>query len=375
MIRSFFANRFVRFFLASLLVLIVLTLTGAAGTAAYYLYYDPNPVSMRPDLITPPPEGIPPAPPGFATERGAYIALALAYFGPFEFLTGPIELIDPSPDRFPDVQRTNDVEYGRVGDRPLLLDRFTPKTPRENAPALICVHGGSWSGGHKEDLAYYGYWFAERGYVTVSIEYRRSREAPFPAALEDTKCAIRWLRANAAEYGVDPDRIAILGGSAGGHLALMAAYTDAAAGFEGTGGHPDVSSSVAAVIDFYGPTDLTHELTRDHPAVTKFLNANYADSPGIFAAASPLHALDADDPPTLVIHGTVDEIVSVEHSDWLVERLKDLGIPYGYDRIHGWPHGLDAVAAVNAHSSALALHFLEEHMGPRQEAPDKTSEP
>ena len=154
------------------------------------------------------------------------------------------------------VEVVKDIEYGLGGDVPLLLDIYIPEKPIANPmPAVIFTHGGGWRGGDKYPSRVRA--LASHGFFGVSINYRLSGIAPFPAAVEDCKCAVRWLRAKAEKYGVDPDRIGVWGSSAGGHLAMMVGCADETAGLEGNGGWEGFSSRVRAVCSYFGPSDLT----------------------------------------------------------------------------------------------------------------------
>ncbi|MCD8534254.1 MAG: alpha/beta hydrolase [Verrucomicrobia bacterium] len=258
------------------------------------------------------------------------------------------------------------VVYGMGGGRELLMDILQPERmdSSRKSPLLIFIHGGSWSGGKREDYFVYTHYFAEMGYVTATVSYRLSGEAPFPAAIEDVKCAIRYLRKQADQYGIDGEKIAVIGGSAGGHLALLAGYTQEDAKLDGTGGHNDISSRVQAVIDFYGPSDLTTDFAKNAGAVRKFLkNQKFEENPELYELASPIRHLDPTDPPTLILHGTLDKIVPIDQSDVLAARLGELKIPYYYDRLEGWPHTMDAAIPVNNRAKALMLWFLENQFG------------
>jgi acetyl esterase/lipase len=276
--------------------------------------------------------------------------------------SGEIKRISRVPQLPEKVEAQRDIEYGKGGEKPLLLDLYKPKEMKKPAPGLIFVHGGSWSRGDRKVYGYYCQHFAEKGYVAATIEYRLSGEAPFPAAIQDVKCAIRWMRANAAKLGVDPNKIGLAGGSAGGHLVLLAAYANSDdPELEGTGGNPGVSSRVQAVIDLYGPVELkASKLSRRSP-VLKFMGGKSTDeAPQLYAKASPFNHLSKDAPPTLILHGTVDELVNISQSDKLAAKLGELGIPYLYDRQEGWHHAMDAVAVVNVRCVWFMDQFLSQ---------------
>lgn len=343
------------------LVLASLALAGLSAWAGWHFLLDGKAPAGRPDLVVLP-EGAPPPPRGYPTENALRIVYAL----------GQLDLVDRNgPEVPPTIEERKDIEYGRVGDKPLLLDLYSPKELKTPVPGLIFIHGGGWKSGKRADYRVYTIDFARKGYVVATISYRLVPEAVFPAAVEDAKCAVRWMRASAAELRVDPDRIAVIGGSAGGYLALMVGYTAGQSRLEGAGGHAEVSSAVQAVVDLYGPTDFDTPLGRASDLVRNFLGKSYADDPELYRFASPIDHLDAEDPPTFVLHGTIDSLVPVEQSDLLVEKLKSLAVPYWYDRLDGWPHTMDLARTVNQRCQLLVSQFLETHL----KAPEGKSPP
>lgn len=271
-----------------------------------------------------------------------------------------------NPDTIPaGVKVEYGVVYGRADGYDLVLDLYRPENLEQPASALVFIHGGGWSR-HGRD--YYLYWasrYAMKGYVCVSIDYRISEEAPFPAAVEDAKCALRWVRANAQELSIDPNRIAVIGQSAGGHLAMMVGYSPDVEAFDGDGGNPGISSAVRAVVSFYGPTDLTAPIVSKEKAVKRFMGReSQKEAPERYAAASPLRYITADDPPTLIFHGTADDLVPVEQSDRLAAALDELGIPYVYDRQDGWNHAMDIWGPVNERCLYVMDRFFERFLKP-----------
>jgi acetyl esterase/lipase len=302
-------------------------------------------------IAAPPAFDSPAAPPGYASREAAMAAIA----------TGQLKLIEPSDDVPETVLEHRDLEYCQVDGHFLKLDLAVPKQPLGKVPGLIFVHGGAWSGGERSVYRYYITRFAEHGYAAATISYRLSGEATFPAAIHECKCAVRWMKSNADRYGIDADRIAIVGGSAGGHLALMVAYSDDPA-LEGNGGYPGISSRVAAVVNFYGPVDLTTNAAREAGAVCKFLGGTFEERKSDYELASPWLHLDANDPPTLIFHGSLDQVVSVDQADRLASRLAELDVPYVYDRLEGWPHALDAALIVNEHCRELMLQFFAHYL-------------
>src|SRR5207237_10124027 len=161
-------------------------------------------------------------------------------------------------------------------------------------------------------------------YVVASINYRLTPKYRWPAQIEDTKCAVRYLRANAARYNVNPDRIAIWGSSAGGHLAALAGLAGPSAGLEGTGGYEGVSSSVIAVIDMSGPTDFTAppEPGIDTSPVVALLGKPLDSAGDLLSRASPVTYVTKDAPPFLIMHGDKDQVVPFSQSQILYDKLK-----------------------------------------------------
>jgi acetyl esterase/lipase len=254
----------------------------------------------------------------------------------------PARQQDP-PFQLPDnVELRRDVVYGKGGGRDLKLDLFLPKTGTGPRPGIVYIHGGGWSGGNRGAFQRQAAHLAsKRGYVGACIEYRLSGEAKFPAAVEDAKCAVRWLRANAKTYGVDPNRIAAAGGSAGGHLAAMLGVTDKTAGLEGSGGNPSVSSRVNLVIAFNAPTDLTALAGRAQTVnpVSSFLGAMPADKPELYRQASPTTYVDKQAPPFLFLHGTDDRTVPIEQAKLMQRQLREAGVVAELAEYAGAAHG------------------------------------
>ena len=298
-------------------------------------------------------EPSPPPAPGYESRRDIMIA----------FLGGKLKMLTPKVPLPPGVKLKSNIEYGKVGQRSLLLDLYSPKNLTKPVPGLIFIHGGGWSGGDKQVYRLHASRYAQRGYVTASISYRFSGEAPFPAAVQDAKCAVRWMRAQGKPYNIDPNNIAVLGGSAGGHLAMMVGFSSDVAELEGNGGHQHVSSRPQAVVNLYGPSDLRVPFARQSDVVHKFLGGKkYDQSPELYRKASPIYYLTRDDPPTLILHGTLDEVVPIDQSDALVAMLKVLEVPYTYDRLQGWPHTMDIAEPVFNRCVFFIDRLLAQHM-------------
>ena len=299
----------------------------------------------------------PPEPPtGFATSDEAFKAVQTGK-------VAAVNLIQPVP---PNVVVQRDIEYGNSGNRPLLLDLYSPKEVDMPVPGVIFVHGGSWKHGKKEDYRIYAIHFARLGYVVASIQYRLSREAPFPAAIHDVKAAVRYMRAEADSIGVDPNRIALAGGSAGGHLSMMVGYSADVPELDGHSGYSGVSSRVQCVVNLYGPTDMTTEyvqkISTTNTAVSDFFQGTFEEQPDTYAAGSPLNYVTNDDPPTLILHGTVDTLVPINQADILAKKLTEVGVPYVYDRLPGWPHSMDVARSVNKRCRWYMERFFQRYL-------------
>ena len=295
----------------------------------------------------------PPVPEGYASEMAVKAAILL----------GQIKLIDAGNVSVPEtIDEIVDIEYGTGGKRKLHMDLYLPKDRKKATAAIIFIHGGAWKSGKRSDMKYYCVKFAEKGYVTATVTYRLTGEAPFPAAVHDVKCAVRWLRANAGKFQVDSQRIIVSGNSAGGHLAMMIGYSDDES-LEGKGGNKSISSRVCAVVNFYGPTDLTTDFATKQEVLVDFMGGKtFEESPDLYKLCSPLFHLSSDDPPTLIFHGTIDSVVPIVQADKLADKLKKLGIDHEYERYDGWPHTMDLAESVNRRCVYQMEQFFKKYV-------------
>ena len=262
-----------------------------------------------------------------------------------------------------DVEEIKDIQYGDGEGTPLLLDLYLPRERKGAVPGLIFIHGGSWSHGKRSDYKYYATRFPQMGYAVATLSYRLVPDASFPAAVHDVKCAVRWMRANAEKYGINPDKLAAIGGSAGGHLAMMLGYSPGVAELEGTGGHQEYSSAVQAVVNFYGPVDITLPEHHNNPTLHAFFGGKtFDEAPEQYRLASPITHLTKDAPPTLTIHGTDDMTVPVDQADLLAARLKELGVYHEYLRLEGYPHTLDIIQEANVYCRWHIYRFLDKQL-------------
>jgi acetyl esterase/lipase len=239
------------------------------------------------------------------------------------------------------VREELDVVYGTGGGEDLKLDLYAPREIPGLAPAVAIIHGGGWVGGCKEEYRPLAQAFAQRGYVAVTVSYRLAPQHKFPAPVEDVKCAVRWLRAGAARYRVDPERIGAVGISAGGHLALLLALTGPGDGLEGQGGNAEQSSRVQAVVNCMGPTDLARPgwSAATDKVIAELMGGNRDTIPAAYRAASPLAYVRRGAPPVLTIHGTTDTVVPYEQARLLHAALVQVGATSRLEPLRGKGHG------------------------------------
>lgn len=262
-----------------------------------------------------------------------------------------------------DVSVTPNVEYGKGGGRALKLDIVQPKEqPKHPMAAIIYIHGGGWSGGTKEAGLPLCTYLAQRGYFCATIEYRLTGEAIWPAQIEDCKCAVRWMRAHAKEYNIDPNRIGVTGASAGGHLVALLGTSGDAKMLEGKGGWEQYSSRVNAVCDWFGPVDLLwyYENAKDsvllsdvfkdkagQDVLSKLVGGPFWERPGLCRQASPLSYVSKDDPPFLIMQGDKDPIVPMVHSQMLDTALTKAGVNSKLIIMKGAGHGFPGTEPFN----------------------------
>jgi acetyl esterase/lipase len=289
------------------------------------------------------PEGDRPvkAPRGFRSEGSLKVAYALHL----------LKLIETEPDLPENIDVQKDIVYKQVDSTSLQLDIYKLKNLSEAAPVLVFIHGGSWAKGKRSDYLPYLLDYAQKGYVTLTVSYRLSGVAHFPAAMQDVQAAIQWIREHAAEHMIDPGKIALIGGSAGGHLAMMVGYADELPGHK-----------VQAVVNLYGPSDLTTEYARNRDECLKFLGESYQERPDLYRLASPRTHITRDDPPTLIFHGTIDSLVPITQSDSLHQWLERAGVPNEYHRLKGWPHTLDLAKKVNNYCQYYMDAFFKRYL-------------
>ena len=232
-----------------------------------------------------------------------------------------------------------DLPYESIGFSPgLVLDLYLPDGGDGPFPAVVYIHGGGWNSGSRGQFRPQATHMASKGFVGASIDYRLAPGQRFPAALHDAKAAVRWLRANASTYNIDPSRIGAAGGSAGGHLAALLGTTQGIAGFEG-GANPGFSSAVQAVAAFDSVLDLVSLAgSSANFEIEQFLGVSFADDPDLWAHASPISHVTGGSAPFLFLHGTADTSIPYSQSVDMMNALLAVGVPAEIFRAEGATH-------------------------------------
>jgi len=281
---------------------------------------------------------------------GSVVAFVVA-FG------GPLRAADPEVPA--DVTYEKEVEYSNPDGQHLQMNISRPKNAKGPLPAVLCIHGGGFRAGHRDGYNNLIVRLAQRGFVAATVSYRLAPKYQFPAAVHDTKAAVRWLRANAAKYQIAPTRIGVTGGSAGGHLAQFLGVTAGVPMFEGDGGNAGQSSSVTCVVNVYGPSDFTKSYGKSVDAaevLPLFLGGNLETARHMHIVSSPLNWVTPAAAPTLCIHGTEDKYVAHEQAVWLIDRLKACDVEAELLTLEGAGHGFKGKDAEVA-DEALFKYF------------------
>ncbi len=268
------------------------------------------------------------------------------------------------PPKVPDgVAYEPDLEYSNPDNQHLMVDLARPSKGDGPFPAVLLIHGGGFRAGNRHGYDGLCMRLAQNGYVAATVEYRLAPKYQFPAAVYDCKAAVRWLRANAAKFHIDPARVGVAGGSAGGHLALFLGVTGDVKKFDGDGGNPDQSSKVACVVSFYGPSDFTKSYGHSKDAaevLPLFLGGDLEKEHRRHIEASPLYWVTPDAPPTLCIHGTKDDYVAYEQAGWIVDKLKAADVEAELLTIEGAGHGFRGQDEEKAEQAMIA--FFDKHL-------------
>ncbi len=261
-----------------------------------------------------------------------------------------------------------DVPYAMTGRGPIRLDVYRPRGATTPRPAILLIHGGGWVGGDKAEQADMADHFARAGFVAFAVNYRLATDdaSRYPAPVDDVQRAVRWVRAHAREYGVDPARVGAFGHSAGGHLAASLGTREtrddsdpALAGY---------SSRVSCVVDCCGPADFT---TEESPpvgpsiadVVPSLFGRTRPEAPEAYRDASPVTHADARSAPTLIVHGTADDIVPIDQSRRLLRALREAGVEARLVELEGEGHGFESPANVRIWLAEM-MAFFRLHLKP-----------
>lgn len=253
----------------------------------------------------------------------------------YPFITRPSSIVPNT------IEKQQGLVYAKYGDREMRVDLFKPKA-KGKYPAVIIVHGGAWITGHYTMENPLALALAKRGYVAVTVEHRLSNEKKHPAQIHDLKASVRWLRANAARFGIDDNRIGAVGASAGGHLVALLGATNGMNSFEGDGGNAKFSSSVQSVVDidgtatFVDPGNIAKEIKGPYDTNTRLTGFTYAENPEIWKEASPITHVNKRSAPTLFLNSSAFR--PYQQREEMAEKLNKLGIESSIVVVPDTPH-------------------------------------
>ena len=272
----------------------------------------------------------------------------------------------------PEIER--DLVFASPGGKNLKLHLYRPAKSSGPVPVVVLIYGGAWMMRNQMMETPRAKWLANHGYAAAVIDHRLSSEALFPAQINDCKAAVRWLRANAVKFGLDAEHIAAWGDSSGGHLASLLGTAGNVAALEGEAGNTNQSSSVQAVVDFFGPTDFlqmaAHSLPRsplkhdapDSPE-SRLIGGAIQENQDKAAQANPIKYVTHDAPPFFIAHGEQDPLVPFNQSELLFEALKAARADVTFYKIAGAGHGGPAFDSKMMRAAVLA--FLDLHLKPK----------
>jgi acetyl esterase/lipase len=275
-----------------------------------------------------------------------------------QFRSSPLSVLDVFRGiSIPEVRRNLDVEFARSDGVPLRMNVYRPIQLGKN-PAIVMIYGGAWRSGQPSSNQQFSKYMAAQGYTVLAIDYRHAPQYKFPAQLDDVKTALKFIQQHADDYDVNLDRIALMGRSAGAHLAMLAAFG------------PEVLP-IRAVVDYYGPVDLTEgynnppvpDPINSRDVLRSFLGGTPQELPDLYRKASPYYQVRASLPPTLLIYGERDHIVQSKFGRELHEKLKAANNTSVFIEIPWADHAFDEV--FNGISNQLALYYTERFLASR----------
>jgi acetyl esterase/lipase len=277
------------------------------------------------------------------------------------------------PPRIPaGVKVDRDLEYARINDKALLLDLYRPDSSNGPLPLIVWIHGGGWRNGSKAGSMAIP--LSGRGYAVASVDYRLIDVAPFPAQIVDCRAAIRWLKAHASEYNLDPKRIGVWGASAGGHLVALLGTVNQKSTWDDIGGNSDQSPQVQAVCDYYGPANLmldafpTPNATPEKQAArnerfSALFGGPIGERQDLAREMSPIAHVSSDDPPFLIVHGEIDRTVPIAQSEKFAAALKNAGADVTFLRVKNGGHGFNTESDPTAEQlREQVIAFFDKHL-------------
>lgn len=297
--------------------------------------------------------------------------MKIGSMGVFLILVAGLAHAQPVPQVVLDL----DVVYSRVAGEELHIDIARPGKIDKPRPVTVCFHGGGWEIGNKASYRGNLERFVREGFVAASVQYRFAPKYPMPAQIEDAKCAVRFLRANAEYYGIDPDRIGSLGDSAGGLLALMVGVMNPGDGIEAGTEWKEFPSRVQAVASFYSAADMTHPRPPLEPSAEEEVQRAYGKSSKklweevfgtadrsapIYKLVSPVTYVSKGDPPVMIFQGSKDPIVLVEQAHILDDALKAAGVESRLEILEGAGHGWSGPE--RERTTKMAIEFFREKL-------------
>lgn len=260
-----------------------------------------------------------------------------------------------------------DVVYSKAAGEEMKMDIYHPASSGNGKKdaAVVVIHGGAWMGGKRQDMAPMCQFLSSKGFLAATVEYRLAPKSKWPAMLDDCQTAVRYLRANAEKLNIDPNRIGAAGASAGGHLSLLLGFRDTRD--PSPKEYPSFGSRVSAVVNLFGPTDLTN--AKDFPPNVDFMFNVVLGKPRAQAAeeirsASPITFIDSKSAPVFTIQGRDDPLVPVAQAIALDEKLKAAGVPHVLNLIEGMQHGLPMDVKEVADAVEAAAKWLHERLPP-----------